>query len=488
MSLQAIARVARTDLAGYWRDRTVAVLLASVLALACLCLALAGVDYVETRRDKREAQRLAREAWVTQGEKNPHAAGHFGTFVFKPLQPLAIIDRGLDSYLGQRVRLETHAQHEAAARPVEDAPSLLRFGQLTPGFLLLYLGPLLVIVLTFGAISREREQGTLSMLLAQGIRPGTLLGGKILAASVVVPVLALPLLAFLVLAPAIGTPLTPELMARVAVMILAYGVYLLTFVLLGIGASGWFRSSTLSLILLLTLWIYSGTVAPRLTVLLAESRVPTPSSFAFLTAYEAAMGNKFVYGYGGYETFNVVYSRVERELMQQYGVTRAADLPVNPFGAAIEATEEEGQRAYDRTFGRVTEAFARQNDLHRVAAPASPFVSARFLFMGLTGTGLEEHLNFVTQAEEHRRLVMRTLNDDVTYNSRDPNYNVTLRNGAEYLRGRDFWASIPDFSYQALPLGAVLRAHVSDFLGLGVWLMIAAGLAWTGVRRACLTP
>jgi ABC-2 type transport system permease protein len=488
VSIRAVARIARADLAGYRRDRTVGVLLGSVLALSLLSLAVAAVDHVETRRDKEAAQRLARDAWVTQGEKNPHGAGHFGTFVFKPLQPLAILDRGLDSYLGQRVRIETHSQHEATGRPVEDASSLRRFGQLTPAFLLLYLGPLLMLLVTFQAVSREREQGTLPMLLAQGVGAGTLFRGKALAAAAVVPVLAAPLAAVVFVAPLAGVLVNADLLARLAVMALAFVAYLTAFALLGIGVSGWVRSSTVSLVVLLALWTCAATVAPRLAVLLAEWRHPTPSSVGFLSGYDDAMGNRFVYGYGGFDTFNTTYARIQRDLLKQYGVADAKALPVNPFGFALEATEQEGQRAYDRTFGTVARAFERQTAVHRAAAPASPFMGARFLFMGLAGTGLEEHLNFLAQAEQYRRRMMNTLNMDIAHHSLDPTYDVKVRNSTEYLRGVELWSSIPDFDYVPLPIDAVLRTHARDLAALLGWNLAAAIVAWTGVRHACRTP
>lgn len=487
MALNRAARIVRVELAGYRRDHTVVTLFACILVFSVLSLTVAAIAYRSDTDDKADARQQAREMWLTQGQKNPHGAGHFGTFVFKPLPPLAMFDRGLDSYLGQRVRIETHSQHEATGRPVEDASSLLRFGQLTPGFLLLYLGPLLMLLLTFGALSREREQGTLAMLLAQGVGAGTIFRGKALAAATVVPVLAAPLAALVVIAPPASVTVTADLLARLAVMMLALLAYLSAFALLGIGVSGWVRSSTLSLIVLLALWTYAGTVAPRLAVLLAEGLHPTPSSMAFLSDYDEAMGNRFVYGYGGYDSFNTVYAAVERDLMQRYGVEDAAALPVNPFGFALETTEQEGQRAYDRTFGTVARGFERQNAVHRVAAPASPFMAVRFLFMGLAGTGLEEHLNFLAQAEQYRRRVMNALNMDIAHNSLDPDYDVRLRNSAEYLRGVELWSSIPDFDYVPLPIDAVLRTHARDLVALLAWLVAAAICAWTGVRRACRT-
>ena len=102
---------------------------------------------------------------------NPHAAAHYGAFVFKPVQPLSAIDPGLDPFLGVFVFLEAHKQQLARHRPIEDATPTRRLGQLTPASAALVLLPLLVVSLTFSSFAGERDQGTLRPLLALGDQP-----------------------------------------------------------------------------------------------------------------------------------------------------------------------------------------------------------------------------------------------------------------------------------------------------------------------------
>ena len=69
---------------------------------------------------------------VDKGDMNPHAAAHYGAFVFKPVQPLSAIDPGLDPFVGVFVFLEAHKQQLARYRPIEDAAPTRRLGLLTP--------------------------------------------------------------------------------------------------------------------------------------------------------------------------------------------------------------------------------------------------------------------------------------------------------------------------------------------------------------------
>lgn len=483
----AVLRIARRELVEAWRSRTVPVFGALIVVLSLISLGAGWTRYWALAEDQQAAQTEARRQWLTQGEKNPHGAGHFGSFAFKTLPPLALLDRGLDQYLGQWIRLETHAQHEADGRPAQETTALVRFGELTPAFLLQSLGPLFVILLGFGAISREREQGTLTLLLAQGVRPWTVAAGKLLGHVVAVTPLLLPLAVVGVLAlvhPGFGQ----DAPARVALLALAFAAYFVAFAALAVGVSSMTRNSGLALTILMTIWLAACVLVPRVTVLAVERLRPLPSSIEFLTDYDAARGNQFVVGWGGFNSFNEVFDRVQRRLFAEYGVDRAEALPVDTFGYALEETERMGQRAYDETYGRNQRVIEQQEAVHRTTRLASPLMAVRAVTMGLTGTGLDEHMHFVETAESYRRAMMNALNMDIAHNARDPNYDVRLRNRAEYVRGLDLWERIQDYRYTPLAVGAVLERHRADLLVLGGWLCVAMAFMTVGVRRACRRP
>ena len=77
-------------------------------------------------------------------------------------------------------------------RAAEDQGDISRLGTLTPAFVLGLLMPLLIIVLGFGLVATDRENGNLRLILAQGIRPSGLFFGKSLGLWMVVLLLSLP--------------------------------------------------------------------------------------------------------------------------------------------------------------------------------------------------------------------------------------------------------------------------------------------------------
>ena len=191
-----IAAIARKEFLDAWRDGRFRIAAFVTLALLGVALLLAWQQVERTRAEHAAAAALERENWLNQGEKNSHSAGHYGVYVFKPLAPLAVFDRGLEPFVGTTVFLEAHRQNQATFLPAQDATAMRRFGELTAATGLQVLVPLLIVLLTFGALAGERERGTLRQVLSLGVRPRDLVLGKALGLGVALAVLLLPVAIF----------------------------------------------------------------------------------------------------------------------------------------------------------------------------------------------------------------------------------------------------------------------------------------------------
>lgn len=127
-----------------------------LLVLLMLAAMLLGWQQMQrTAAERSAAQAVTYQQWLGQGEKNPHGAGHFGQFAFKPSTPLSFADPGVTPFVGSTLWMEAHKQNEFKFRPARDATSLQRFGELSVAFVLQILAPLLIILLTFSAFSSE---------------------------------------------------------------------------------------------------------------------------------------------------------------------------------------------------------------------------------------------------------------------------------------------------------------------------------------------
>lgn len=311
-------------------------------------------------------------------------------------------------------------------------------------------------------------------MLNQGIKAQTIVAGKWLGNACKLLLLFLPLWLLIFLFFLITRQISTFLLSALGTMAVAYLVFLLIFSGIATGISLLCSTSKQSLLSLFFFWIISCVFIPRITAFLSEKWHPLPSSFAFKTSFEKSQENKYLYGYKGFEHFTKTYEKVKHELMVQYRVTDPDSLPVNVFGFAIESTEEEGQRLFDKSYGELYQVFELQNRIHRYSSLFTPLAAIRFLSMGLSHSGIDHHLHFEAAAENYRRQVMKALNMDIAYHSRPVNYDIKKRTGrANYTRGRDLWASIPDFAYTPLSFQEIIQNHRPDILVLAGWFVVS---------------
>ena len=444
--------------------------------VGALLLVSLGTGWVQARNAQRElaaAQATARDHWESQGEKNPHSAAHYGIYAFKPRLALSFVDEGVDPYTGTSVLLEAHRQNDFLLRPAQDATPAQRIGALTAAQVLQHLVPLLIILLTFGALAGERERGTLRQLLATGIGRLELAMGKALGIAAALALLLVPAAIVGAAAIVVGSPgPAASPLVRGAVLTGVYLAYFATFIGLSLAVSAKAPSARAALVVLLAVWVVNGLVAPRVAVDLSKWLYPTPSAVEFANN----MGQEMSDGVDGIQRPD--RAATTQELLDQYKLENAEDLPINAIGVFLQKSEEFGNQIFDRNYGSLWNTFERQGYVHEALAVTAPLLAVRTISMGLAGTDVEQHRHFAVAAEEYRRALVRRLNGELTENS---------RTGEVYLSSADLWSQMPPFRYDAPTVGWVLRNRVLSLLVLGLWLAAAFVVATAAVRRAEVT-
>ena len=135
------------------RNRVAMLGLAMILLLSVIAAvtAIAQRDASDAIRARFQAQ--ADKAFDGAPARHPHRMVHYGHFVFRPLPALAAFDPGVDAFTGNTIFLEGHRQNSANFGDVRQSSLLVRFGQLTPAFVLQAIAPLVLIFIGFGVIS-----------------------------------------------------------------------------------------------------------------------------------------------------------------------------------------------------------------------------------------------------------------------------------------------------------------------------------------------
>ena len=461
--------IAVKDATEIWRDGRFR--WAAGLLLVLLTAAIAGGVHNQSQiaRQHADAQRAERDVWLDKGDMNPHAAAHYGAFVFKPVQPLSAIDPGLDPFVGVFVFLEAHKQQLARHRPIEDATPTRRLGQLTPAAAALVLLPLLVVALTFSSFAGERDQGTLRPLLAMGISRRSLLAGKAMGAllplaAVVVPATIIGALILIWNAPA--DPNAP-IAARAAGIGAVYLLHTLIWVGLGLAISARSKSQGTALVILLAIWFANAFIMPPLAMAAAKWIDPSPSAIEFAAAIQDEK-----------DSWPSWDQRVEK-VMERFldGEFESTMAPSNVEVVALLESEADETALYDRRFTELFQRYQRQaRSFERVGAMA-PTLAARSLSMALAGTDEAHDREFAAAAARYRAAMLTTLNGELASSGRF--------NTFDYTRGRDLWEKVPPFDYD-VPSARWAVSQVSwSASALAGWLIaiaIAAGWSVSSMR------
>jgi ABC-2 type transport system permease protein len=450
-----VGTIAIKDATEIWRDGRFR--WAAGLLLLLIVAAIAGGVHNQSliAQQHADAQRAERDVWLDKGEMNPHAAAHYGSFVFKPVQPLSAIDPGLDPYVGVFVFLEAHKQQLARHRPIEDATPTRRLGQLTPATAALVLLPLLVVALTFSSFAAERDQGTLRPLMAMGISRRSLLLGKAIGATVplalvIVPASIIGGVILLVNAPA--DPQAPIAMRAFGIAAV-YLIHAIIWTGLGLAVSARARSQGTALVILLALWFVNAFVMPPLAMAAAKWRDPSPSAIEFAASIADEK-----------DTWPSWDQRVDN-VMQRFldGEFDATMAPANVEVVALLESEADETALYDRKFAELFQRYERQAQTFERVGAVAPTLAARALSMALAGTDEAHDRQFAAAASRYRSAMLTTLNGELAGSGRF--------NTFDYTRGRDLWEKVPPFDYDVPSAGWALSERAWSAAVLAAWLI-----------------
>ncbi len=434
--------------------------LSGVLLVLLLAALATGWQYAEQAQNEREtAEKADRETWLAQGARNPHSAAHFGHYAFKPTPFLAYIDRGLNSFLGTAIWLEAHSQDPAGFRPAEDATSLQRFGDLTAAWTLQYLIPLFIIIMGFSAFAGEREQGTLKQLKSLGLRSSQLALGKTLGigAALALALVPVTIVALALLGLSVNADSFPAIVPRLFGLGLIYTLYFIAFFSLTLAVSAKAKTPRLALLVLLGFWIGGGLLLPRLSADVAESVYPTPS----ITAFWEGVSTDVDEGLDGQTSRRQRSEALQQRVLEQYGVDKVEDLPVNYAGIRLQDSEEYSNLVFDKHYQQLWDTFTNQENLQAFASVLSPSIAVSAISRGFAGTDLHQHRHFADAAELHRRKIVKILNDDLAENGAEAGFG--------YMADEKLWQDVPQIEYSSPSFSWVLSHYPLQLGILALW-------------------
>lgn len=409
----AVRLIGRKDALEIQRDRRLMTAVALTVALALLAVFTTFARAGQYDRDRSAASAMEQASWLGQGERDPHSAAHFSRWAFRPVTAPALLDPGTLPYAGSAIWMEAHARNPAAVRAAEDRSATLDLGEFSLAWVLQTLAPLVLLMLTAGVIARERERGTLRMLLSSGVSAKALVPSKADGLARVGVLILSPL----IVAAVAAVWLAPGRIglndaARVTLWVATHVALLAIVLMIGVAVSARSRTTAAAMAALIGLWVLAVPVAPRAAATLAEAISPTPSGDRFW----ADITREIHDGFDGSGTAEERSARLKASLLAANRTADTDDLPISFRGANLDANERFGNQAFQRGWDRLYRLYDRQRDIMRLGSVLTPLIAAQNISAALASTDNLHARDFARQTEVERQRIVNGLNRDLTAN------------------------------------------------------------------------
>lgn len=441
----------------------------SVRLLMCLfglLIIYAGIigilQYKKAEAARAKYQKEVRDSWVNSPDKHPHRMAHYGFIAFRPKSNLSFFDYGMESYTGNVIFLEAHRQNSTNFSEASLSTAMLRFGEISIAMILQILLPLFIFFIGFDVIAKDRENGTLKVLIAQGLSWKQLLTGKIIGVATVALYIFVPAIFYTVILNAFFTGGNSGWLN----LFLAFAIYAVSIFIyssIAITISALCKTSKLALVSLIGLWLLLFVVLPRATQALAGSVYPIPSKIAF----ESAIEEDILKEGDSHNPDDAHYKNLKDSVLKANNADSVQQLNFNYGGFQMKESERVSAEIYNRHLQQLNATYQRQNKLLGYTAFFNPYIGIKQISMSLSNTDFDTYANFQQQAEDYRYALAQEMND--LQIKLIPNKKLADTAKA-YSIDKKNWAAFKDFTYQRPALSTTLQNELTVLLSLLFWV------------------
>jgi ABC-type transport system involved in multi-copper enzyme maturation permease subunit len=202
----------------------------------------------------------------------------FSSKAFRPPNPMQVFVSGVSYDIGRWSEIASESPIKLEGSVYSDDPIFALFRYFDFAFVVQFIFSLLAILFTYDAICGERESGTLKLVFSNSVPKAQYLLAKATGTvtGLVVPIL-LPILLCLLVVSIAGVPLSFANWISLLGLIGMSLLYLVAFVMIGLLISALTRSSNVSFLVSLVVWVVLVLIVPRVGVIVAGQLTNVPS-------------------------------------------------------------------------------------------------------------------------------------------------------------------------------------------------------------------
>ena len=451
--------------------RSKVMLLASLLILFLLLFSAytSWENYHNQNHTRNSIQQEDRSSWENNPDKHPHRMAHYGSFALRQKHPLSTFDLGMENFVGNAVFLEAHKQNTVNFSEASMSTGLLRFGEVSLAMLLKVILPLLIFYLGFASIAKERENGTLKLLIGQGISRKEIVSGKWLGlwSLSLIYVFSIFLVVLFFILTTNHHNLKPDSLLRYGVLLIAYLLFFGIISGVTILVSAFSPRANDALVKLLGIWLLFVIIMPKSLQAIGYYMYPTPSKIEMETAVEHDLK---VLG-DSHNPDDPHFKAVKDSILLANNVKKIDELPFNYSGFIMAEGERLSTSVYIDHQNRLYDVYTKQNNIERYSAFFNPYTAIKNLSMAFSGTDFQSFLHFKSKAETYRFKLAQDMNQlqmDLI-----PNKG---KKGPSKISNA-YWKEFPPFNYDFMTLSNVFKNELISLLALGLWsILVTLGL------------
>jgi ABC-2 type transport system permease protein len=366
---------------------------------------------------------------------------------------MAALSIGQSDLLPSYFKVTSDSKENVTAGTELENPHRLLTGRFDLAFVLIYLYPLLVLAFSYNLLSAEKEQGTLSLALAQPVSLATLAIGK-LTIRFMLFLGSLAPLAGLAVAVA-GIDLSADGFLYLALLWLgAVVVYGLVWFGLAVLVASFGRPSSTNAMVLAALWLGFVVLLPSLLNMGATTWYPVPSRVEMVQAVREASDGANQQG----AALLARYYEDHPEL-----AVGGADQAMNDFNLIRVAVDGDVEARVRPVLDRYEAQLAGQRRMVARLRVLSPAILMQDALNDLSGTGVGRHQHFLQQVGQ--------------FHERWRNHFVPLIFRKAQVQS---YGTLPAFSFVDEPAAAVASRVAAS---IALMLVPAVVLLTFGIKR-----
>lgn len=377
---------------------------------------------------------------------------HYATLPPAPLSSLAV---GQSDVYPNSYRVDSGGSNRYLTKSELRSPTSLLAGRFDLAYFVVFLMPLFLLALSYDLLSREREQGTLALVLAQPVRLWQLVAAKAVLRCGLVLGVTLSIIAagFLISGDGLASG---DAWTRLLLFCAVVALYAVFWCAVAVFVNARGQSSASNALALAGVWLVLAVVVPSLSSIAITTVHPPPSRFELVTALNDAKNEAHNKGEKVLDDFFVHHPEMAP---MGAAATSTTDAAVRSI-----ATAETAELAIQPLLRAHAERLADQQILGRRMAYLSPVMIAQSALNSVAGTSFSRFDHFIAQVRSFHEAWKHLL------------HGKTLRN--ELLTPADY-DSFPKFSFQPEPLAPVLSFAIaaSAYLAALATLLVFMGFS-----------